>query len=280
MPLKTEGPPIFILKDIAENSIAGQEPTKINELSRRFISHVENSQIIEQTEGDENSIPVTRVTRGQFAHDYNKLLSEPHTEVTMAWQISPDTEPVLNIGAGPCLILYIHDRTTGDMISGHYPVTYLENKLEVTRNNLEKMEEKFAGKEQVQTIVIPDKSDIPMYTDFYPPSLNNYYSAVGEARARKKDNHDIKVYLFGQHRTLKPSNSQRDANYDAEIITSYIETQEQVLADFEEAGLSRDVVHDHRKPVTYGDSEIDYTLFDPNKGIEYYRGEVIKRTVT
>ncbi len=277
MPLTTEGSSLFILKDIAEKSIEGQEPTKINELSRRFISHVENSQIIEQAGGDENSIPVTRVTRGQFAHDYNKLLTEPHTEVSMAWQISPDTEPILNIGAGPCLILYIHDKTTGEMISGHYPLVYLEDKVEFTRNNLKKMEEKFAGKEQDQTIAIPDRNDIQPYTDFYPPSLNNYYSVVSEVRARKKDNHDIKVYLFGQHMTLNQQNSQQDENDDAEVITSYMRTREQVLIDFEEAGLSRDIIHDHRKPVAYGESEVDYTLFDPRKGIEYYRGEVIKR---
>jgi hypothetical protein len=227
-----------------------------------------------------SSLPITELGREDFAQIYSQIQEKPHKCVPIGrWVMAKESEVVVNRDAGPCIILYFHDKTKNLILSGHYPYTREEHADEVIRAQLERASA-MLHELNPQGIKIPVDRE---FNNFRPPlgfSIENYNELMSEVKALIRDGSEMEVYIFGQNDTVSnPEEVDEGREYqqvlDKELLDIYT-YRILPFVDLQGIGISSQLIHDFRPPISNGVPLLDHTMYIPGVGIVFTREEILE----
>jgi hypothetical protein len=234
--------------------------------------------IRKEEETTNHSLKVTKVEQKLFQRLYDQLKNTSLKVSMGTWSEVEENEGILNKGAGPCLILYFHDTTNNEILSGHYSYTDVDDSDQVIRDQLEEAKRLFQ-EENPQGIAIPTTEEKRKMPHPLGDIVGNYEQLVEEVNARKKDGAEIEVYLFGQNYVLPRAGEMPEIkNYEsflADVILTWTRRRSAPVTDLQRIGMNLEDIHDFRPEISYEESQIDHTAYIPGKGIVYTRGDVL-----
>lgn len=111
----------------------------------------------DQGEVESSSLPVRKITLRTFEQLLAKLEAQSAPEIESNWKRFSDRESIINTGAGPCTIIYVHDLTNGEVISAHYPITTIKDRAKHLQNRMNSMRERLADEDSTALVIPTDK---------------------------------------------------------------------------------------------------------------------------
>ena len=146
-----------------------------------------------------SSLTVTELSTEDFNQLYEQINDKAEKRVAIGkWLEANDDEFVINKGAGPCIILYFHDKTNNVILSGHYPFTQMEDADDVIRANVDIASEKYHESDP-HGIKLPTPADLKNLKPPLGSVVDSYQKLMSEIKARVKDGSDIEGFVFGQN---------------------------------------------------------------------------------
>ncbi len=217
-----------------------------------------------------SSIKVHELDDAAFAAILSSNLQETTLVNVNDWKEADTSSKVLNKGAGPCLIVYFINKSTGECVSGHFSDVDKERNDRFTREALDRAKKAFAGSHQ--GIVIPTESQVSWLS---PTDAVPEYAKLEEMEKHMVDKiaswgkDNVEVHLFGQNPIIYGDGSekaQRTVDDAIEHNNFTIRVREQ--------GVSDTNIHDHRSLTTSG---VDHTLYDSQKKTIYHYKKLKKK---
>ncbi len=217
----------------------------------------------------EKTVTVVTVTPDKFKQIIanNKDVNEVTVKMSH-WVETSGKEAIRNLGAGPCTIIYVLDKTTGKMISGHFPELLEERNTHFSRMDLEYVQKTYPplNNHEPPSIQIPTEKEAHRLSYLQKDeSYENFISMMVQIKTRIEQlgESQLEVFLFGQNNLAF---GRTPAEYAQMLIDSMIE-QHDVSALFNKLGISYSHIHDHRVP---GERNVDNTFFSAHDKILYH----------
>ena len=215
-------------------------------------------------ENSDASIKVRVVSQNELFRMSNRALDlvEVDIEKNVYWLETDGKTPILNKGAGPCLIMFVKNIGDGTIISGHFSGRIADHQLsqEILKTHLKKVPKEIPdegdeilihSQQELDNLAISDKG---MYRSYLAllDRIKEFCSEAGEAR--------IEIYLFGQ-------NYWRLAAEPDEIggLTENIIQRQNVVTDLERLGVKPPRIFDYRDLKRLEGT--DDTLFLPEEDV-------------
>lgn len=107
------------------------------------------------------------------------------------WQETDGTVPVINMGGGPCLIIYAHDSKTDRLISGHFPL-FLDSRVSLLKSG-------------------PQIDDPNFYNGY-----ENYKKM--EERFKELGLTNLELFLFGNHTMMENKGGKKELLFQLERL--------------------------------------------------------------
>lgn len=171
------------------------------------------------------------------------------------WTETDGDIPIVNHGAGPCLIVYAVNTENGHVISGHFPEYNKEKQDMFTRRDLKYAQERYGKEEKPEGILIPDAEQVDFLS--YTRVDKGYEEFL---KMKKRLNEwgidNTEIYLFGNNSGAFGSTPEE---YDKRVVKSVIE-QQSVSHDLYKLGIPYTKQHDYRAP---GQDNVDDTFYSP-----------------
>lgn len=207
-----------------------------------------------------NTLEVTPISPQGFAK-YERSLDDNTIEFNESgWVEVNADQPIKNMGASICLIIYVYNRKEDKMISGHFSITRHEIGKEWWQIFLRKSQEKLTRESPPDKIEIFTPKDLEKATPSQVRIYEKYRSLLArlEELAARIGGENLEVVLFGQNFPLPPTLDKSKAKVLAKMILK----QFNVMEDLKAVGIPTDNVADHRTQFV---DKIDDTLYLPEE---------------
>ncbi len=146
------------------------------------------------------SVNIILVNQERFFAEEDSLLEDGdnyRNVPTSTWIETTMDIPIVNVGAGPCLIIYIFDRENNRVLSGHFPETSEERQKDILRDRVKTKQFQFNDPE-AKTVKIYSERDIPDQKTIYDRCYEEYQSLLKRTAEILSDSKDqLEIHLFG-----------------------------------------------------------------------------------
>ncbi len=206
---------------------------------------------------------------------FHRIFQRSHAIVRMKQYVvfsSGEFRPILNRGAGPCLIIYL---LVGDqsgltkISSGHFSSAPLQMLPFVDSFQLSEIEDRAIDShvldQKKQKLLIPDVVDHALLGDKrreVNPSRELFLSMLDEVLG-VSESPSIEVHLFGNNLSQAAILWDQERGSTTNQLNSIL-WQQAIIDDLLGAGVSQRQIFDHRKKGTIG---VDSTIFDPKRRV-------------